>query len=41
MRVMALHRRALGEGIDEARVEVAMENEAPKQALVDMLLLKH
>ena len=41
MRVMALHRRALGEGIDGARVEAAMESEAPKQALVDMLLLKH
>ena len=38
MKVMALHRRALSEGIGEARLEEAMESELPKQAPVDVLL---
>ena len=38
MKLMALHQRALEEGVEGARLEDAMESEAPKQALVELLL---
>ena len=38
LRVMALQRRALTEGIDESHIEDAMDGNDPKQALIALLL---
>jgi len=38
MRLMALHRHALEQGLDEGDVDAAMDSDAPKAALVRLLL---
>ena len=42
MRLMALHKRAVGEGVDESAaedaVEAAMESGDPKATLIDLIL---
>eukprot|EP01045_Picozoa_sp_COSAG04_P025623 COSAG04_NODE_3397_length_2856_cov_1.203845_2_plen_336_part_00 len=38
LRVMALHKRAASAGVDAATIEDAMDGEAPKAALVELLL---
>ena len=35
---MALHKRAASAGVDAAAIEDAMDGEAPKAALVELLL---
>jgi hypothetical protein len=41
LRVMALHARAVAEGVDDVAIEAAMEGDRPKTALVEMLLARH
>jgi hypothetical protein len=38
MRTMALHRRALDDGLDEEAVSACMDRDAPKAALVELIL---
>eukprot|EP01048_Picozoa_sp_COSAG05_P026351 COSAG05_NODE_7146_length_850_cov_1.210386_2_plen_219_part_01 len=41
MRVLALHKRASAEGIDEAQLEDAMDGNDPKGALIGLVLERH
>ena len=41
LKVMALHARAVAEGVESAQLEDAMEGERPKAALIALLLAKH
>jgi hypothetical protein len=38
---MALHQRALSEGVDSEALEDAMESANPKQAVVRLILARH
>ena len=38
LRMMALHSRATSEGIDDARIDAAMESAHPKAAMIQLLL---
>ena len=38
MKLMTLHQRALGDGIAEEKVEVAMESDSPKVGLAELIM---